>query len=840
MRLGTVAFLIGIIIFQQVTALPDLKWAWMLPMLVIGAIWLSRLHFHSGLNTNRIKLTIGLKLLSISVIGFLWALLYGYFVHSNILAPEFEGKDLIAEGKIISVPVDRGRSVRFRFRIDHLLLDGQEIESPGKVRLSWYGTSFKRGSKRQSKRKPKLQAGDHWRLNIRLKRPSGFMNPGGFDYEGWLFQQHIAATGYVRKNPETNRLLESENFFPVYFSIHRLRQIIGEKLQVLSGDSGNIGVITALTIGERNQIKSSQWEILTRTGTNHLLAISGLHIGLIAGLFYFLGRKIWSFSSRLTLYWPAPKAAALTGLLGAFAYAMLAGFAIPTQRALIMVAVVMGSILLDRTSIPSRAIALALLLILLLDPLSVLSVGFWLSFFAVAAIMYGMTGRIGSKPSGVASSGLKSSGFKKEGFGQVWTQWGKIQWLVLIALLPLSLLFFQRVSILSPIANLVAVPWISFLVVPLIFLAVLMMGVQASLAGWLLLLIDSLLNGLWWFLEKLADLPFALWVQPSPPIWMVVSGLIGVVVLLAPRGFPSRWLGGVLLLPLFFNKPISPDYGEVWFTLLDVGQGLAAVVQTRSHTLVYDTGPRFSENFDTGSAVIIPFLNQNGIQKIDRLVVSHGDNDHIGGVHSILSKMQVTDVYTSVPDKLAKKTPKTIARVKTRQCDDTQSWEWDGVVFRILHPPVHSGTGHSSNVSFQNSFKGPFQGNDGSCVLHVEAPGGSVLLTGDIHTKSEQHLIKHYSEQLSASILVVPHHGSKTSSSDDFIRAVHPQYALFPSGYRNRFRHPAKMVTDRYQKQGIQMLDSASHGAIHFQIKSGKSLLPPETYRQIGRHYWNR
>jgi competence protein ComEC len=291
-----------------------------------------------------------------------------------------------------------------------------------------------------------------------------------------------------------------------------------------------------------------------------------------------------------------------------------------------------------------------------------------------------------------------------------------------------------------------------------------------------------------------------------------------------------------LLLPLFFNTPEKLENGEVWFTLLDVGQGLAAVVQTRSHTLVYDTGPRFSENFDTGSAVVIPFLNQHGVQKIDRLIVSHGDNDHIGGTHSILSAIPVTDVYTSVPDKLAKKTPKTIATVKTIRCSNTQSWEWDGVVFKMLHPPIPSGSAQTS----KNSFQGSFQGNDGSCVLHIEAPGGSILLTGDIHKKSEQHLIKNYPKQLTASILVVPHHGSKTSSSNDFIQAVEPQYALFPSGYRNRFGHPAEVVTDRYLKQRIKMLDSASHGAIQFKIKPKKGLLPPETYRQTGRHYWNR
>lgn len=820
MRLGTIAFLIGIIIFQQVTVLPSLKWAWWLPVCVWAVIGLSR-----SQQINKLFVA-GLKLLITGVIGFLWVLMFASYGHSTTFPAELEGKDLIAEGRIVSVPVSRGRSVRFRFRIDHLQHNGHEIESPGDIRLSWYGKFSNRVT---SKHNAKLQAGDRWRFTVRLKRPSGFMNPGGFDYEGWLFQQHISATGYVRKNTETNRLLEAEKDFSAYFSIHRLRQIIAEKLQALSGDSKNIGVIIALAIGERSQLNSSQWDILTRTGTNHLLAISGLHIGLIAGLFYFLGRKIWSISSKLTLIWPAPKAAALAGLLGAFAYAMLAGFAIPTQRALIMVAVVMGSILLDRVSIPSRAIALALLLILLLDPLSVLSIGFWLSFAAVAVILYGTTGRVGS-----GSAHSSGNDFESKRLGQVWRQWGKIQWLVLIGLLPLTLLFFQRVSVLSPVANLVAVPWISFLVVPLVFLAVLLLGIHAKTAGWLLSLVDSLLNGFWWFLEKLADLPFAQWIHPSPPVWMMAFGVLGVVVLLAPRGFPSRWLGGVLLLPLLFNSPAIPDEGEVWFTLLDVGQGLSAVVQTRQHTLVYDAGSRFSNSFDTGSAVVIPFLNQAGTKKLDRLIVSHGDNDHIGGVNSVLRQIPVSEIHTGAPDKFEHLSVKSVIKPTIKKCTNTQKWEWDGIVFQILHPPS------AVNDSLQDSF----QGNDSSCVLHIQAPGGSILITGDIEKQSERYLLKHYPDKLPASILVVPHHGSKTSSTTAFIQAVSPQYALFAAGYRNRFRHPAKKVTDRYRKEGIKLLDSARHGTIQFKLKSevepGKSLLPPETYRQTGRHYWNR
>ena len=429
MRTGTVAFLIGIVIFQQFSVLPDLKWAGLLLLLVLVSLWLLRLRSIPAslpFAFNASLCFASLRLFTFCSIGFLWAWLYVSFIHSSTLKPELEGKDLIAEGMIVSVPVHKEHGIRFRFRIDHLFYEEKEVESPGQVRLNWYGNPAD------------LRAGDQWRVNIRLKRPAGFMNPGSFDYEGWLFQQKIAATGYVRKNPEANRLLNPGSFSLNHQPIHYVRQLIAEKINKLSSDLKNTSIITALTIGERSQISAAQWEVLTKTGTNHLLAISGLHIGLISGLFFFLIRRVWSLSIRLTLYWPAPKAAAVAALLGALTYAALAGFSIPTQRALVMVAVVMGSILLDRASLPGRSLALALLLILLLDPLSVLSVGFWLSFAAVAVILYGMTGRIDNKTS-------KPS--------KLWHQWGKIQWLVLIGLLPLTLLFFQRVSIFAPIAN---------------------------------------------------------------------------------------------------------------------------------------------------------------------------------------------------------------------------------------------------------------------------------------------------------------------------------------------------------------------------------------------------
>jgi competence protein ComEC len=353
------------------------------------------------------------------------------------------------------------------------------------------------------------------------------------------------------------------------------------------------------------------------------------------------------------------------------------------------------------------------------------------------------------------------------------------------------------------------------LVVPTALAGMLLLCVSTTAGGWLLQLAAGFMDTLWTGLSWLASLDFALLSQHQPLTWTLPPAIAGLLLLLAPRGFPGKWPGLVLLLPMFAARPPDPPFGDVWVTLLDVGQGLSTVVRTRQHTLVYDTGPSYGPAFDTGRAVVVPYLRSQGVGWIDRLVVSHGDNDHIGGVASLLSDYPVANVDAGIPELLTMR--------KARQCRRGERWRWDGVDFSVLHPDGRSYR----------------KGNNSSCVIRIEAGGGRrALLTGDIESESERLLLRELRDRLAVDVLVVPHHGSLTSSSPAFVGAVHPGYALFPTGYRNRFRFPRAPVVDRYRKAGAVLLDTAVHGAITVRLRSGG--LPPEaeSFRCNVRHYW--
>lgn len=760
MRLAILFFLFGIVLFQQCAELPGLYWLFTASLLPLAWRWqMARLPMA----------TLG---------GFLWAFLHAGWMLGNTLPKQLEGVDVEVEGTIASLVERNSRRARFEFLLDTPGDGEQEFSTPRRVLLSWYGKA------------PELSVGDRWRLTVRLKRPHGFMNPGGFDYEKWLFQRRINATGYVRTKALQTFLASEQYSRPV----DRLRQDLRQQIDHHLENHPFSGLITALAIGDRSRIHNEQWEILTGTGTNHLMAISGLHIGLVAGMAFFLGRWIWPLLWRAPLLVPAPRAAAVIALLAACGYAALAGFSIPTQRALIMVGVVMIALFLQRQISPSHGLALALGGVLLIDPMAVITVGFWLSFAAVAIILYGLGGRL----------------HKKGG----WRQWGRVQWVVSLGLLPLLAFSFQQAPLFSPLANLIAVPWVSLSVVPLTLLGAICLLLYPPLGGWLLLQAASLMGWLWPVLQWLAELRFAQWQLPAEvPPWSLLAAVIGILWMLAPRGVPARWIGAGWLLPLVLTSPERPQQGEAWFTLLDVGQGLAAVVQTRNHTLVYDTGPKFSDHFDTGQAVVIPFLRREGITSLDMLIVGHGDNDHIGGADSLLQEYPARRLLTTVPERLPG---------NTELCRQGQSWSWDGVRFSVLHPTPQS----------------TVEGNNASCVLKVETAASSLLLTGDIEQRAERRLVDENPSALAAAIMVAPHHGSKTSSSQQFIDAVSPDYVLFPAGYRNRFHHPHPNVVGRYLANGTQMLDSAHHGAIRFRLGKDR-LSAPESYRLAARRYWN-
>ena len=749
-----ISFMLGCLLFLQLPSLPDSTWLWWMLVLAVSLLIFAKT-----------------RLFSYLFFGGCWVLMQATIVINDRLPPALEGKDLVISGIIANVPKHQGQRLQFEFVPDK----STAAELPKKLRLNWYKplpTAF--------------GAGERWQLTVKLKQIHGMANPGSFDYERWLFQHKIGATGYVRNNNDNIQLSPAP-----FYSINALRQRLLDKINNHLQQSEQLGLIEGLTTGIRNNISFDQWQTLRLSGTNHLLAISGLHIGLASAIGFFSFRWLWSRRAKNLLLLPATEAAAIGGFFTALFYAALAGFAIPTQRALIMVTTVMIAVIMRRPTTPLSIIAFSLLLILFWDPFAVLSAGFWLSFSAVAVILYSSQNRFPSPR---------------------W-QWLKIHTLIAFGLSPLLLLFFMKTSLIAPLANMIAVPFISLIIVPILLLASLMLWLFEPVGILLLELADSLLALFWPLLDYLAALSFSNLTSFTLPFYYYFSLILGTILIMSPRGFPAKWLGIIGLFPLLLFNTAQPKQGEFWFTLLDVGQGLAVVVQTKQHTLVYDTGPKFSDSFNTGTAVVLPFIQGQGINKIDALVISHADNDHVGGAKPLMQNIAVDSLLTSVP---IKHLPDALP------CLSGQSWLWDQVTFTMLYPDKGD-QGTENNLS---------------CVLKISNSFASVLLTGDIEKKAENLLISRHGYDLKSTIMVAPHHGSRTSSSIKFIDIVKPEVVLFPVAYRNRYHFPAKTVTDRYQQRNITQYDNAANGAIQFKIGISE-MSAPLLYRQQAKTIWS-
>jgi len=718
--------------------------------------------------------------------GAAWLNLRASLVLQEQLASALEGRDLRVNGVVMSLPRALKKGQRFQFRVDRACLDltcRQPVSLPQILLLSRYQAGNT------------VAVGQRWAFTVRLKRPHGFQNPGGFDYEAYLFRKGIRARGYVRVHPPAVLLKEA----PVY-GVDPFRARLGQAMRSSLSGSPYAGVLGALANGDRQGITTEQWHTFRATGTSHLMAISGLHIGLVVTWIFILWRRLWSWPGVTVLWWPAPKAAALAALAAALVYAALAGFSIPTQRALIMATVVLLGIILQRRWPPRTVFAIALGLVLLRDPLAVASAGFWLSFFAVAVILYSTAFKV-----------VRNQGDRFSQLRRGWRSWGRIQWMITIGLLPVLAIWFGQSSWVAPIANLIMIPVFSFLVVPMVLIAVLAWTLSFSgIANVVWMLAAKIVALSWPFLHKLEQLQQQPWFFSSPSMWVISAALIGIAILLMPRGWPGRWLGIVWLLPLLTARPSAPAAGEAWLTLLDVGQGLSAVVRTSQHTLVYDTGARFSPRFNAGAAVVAPYLRSQGIHQLDTLIISHGDNDHIGGAASVLKAYPGTRVLTSLPRRFT----------EASKCQTGQRWQWDSVDFVILHPGPDSG----------------FTGNNNGCVLSIRSPYGSVLLPGDIERRAEVYLAGHQGRYLHAQVLVAPHHGSNTSSTTVFLRTVNPRLVLFPIGYRNRYRHPHADVLQRYTEQGTAFMGSPRHGAITVRLRAAG--VEVESYREQHRRFW--
>lgn len=771
MRSGAIFFLAGIMLVQQFASLPPLYWC--VPVLPLFILWLWRRHM--------------VYLLCFCfALGFSWAMLHAHYHLQHRLVPELISKDILLAGWITGIPQSYSRYVRFEFKVDEKVNQAGKFTLPKHLQLSWYGKNI-----------PELTAGDYWQLQVRLKPPVGTFNPGGFDYEKYLFQKRIHAKGYVRKS-KLNHILPGGQ---QSVSLDRLRQTILTSLKKIIGEHDNASLVYALVIGDRTAMSAEQWRVLRDSGTAHLMAISGLHIGFVAVIGFWLGRWCWSYCGTASLLISAHKVGAVVAVSFALAYALLAGWSIPTQRAFIMVMVVMTGLVFYRNLRTSQVLALALFAVLFYDPLSVLSAGFWLSFAAVTVIACAMSGVQGS-------------------MGKI-KQWGYVQWSISLGLLPLLLLFFQQVSLIAPVANLWAIPLLSVLVVPLVLLAVPCLFFMPSLASGLLNVSILVIDGIWWVLDKMLYWSLATWQVAEPRWWMVMFSVLGIALLLTPRGFPARNIAAVFFLPLFFPLHDNVKHGEAGFHLLDVGQGLSAVIQTQQHVLVFDTGPRLSERFDSGDMIVLPFLRQLGISKLDVLLVSHEDNDHIGGAHAILKQMPVEKIITSAPAEFAR-------YHNVIACQPGQAWQWDGVDFEILHP-VNDFTEQAGKRRDRNNR---------SCVLRVSNDDQSILLSADIEKQAEYSLVEELGEKLASDVLVVPHHGSRTSSSERFLEKVKPQLALLPAGYLNRYRLPSKTVLHRYQQRQTSVLSTALEGAISLKLLKNHPIQVTR-YRRKVRRYWH-
>jgi len=776
------AFAIGILAWQLGTTPPLQNGGWAACLAAAGLLAAVVLRGRPGLAGRAAAVLVLVAAIST---GWVYAAWRAELRLSEALPGEWEGRDVVVTGVVASLPQDFERGLRFVFEVEE-----SAAPLPPKISLAWY----KGFRDEEMHTLPPLHAGERWRLTVRLKRPHGNVNPHGFDYERWLLEQGIRATGYVRPAPDNHRL---DAFVPGFmYGVERLREGVRERFRRALPEGAYAGVLVALAVGDQRSIPPELWRVFARTGISHLVAISGMHVTMIAALFAGAVGGLWRRSPALALRWPAQQAGVVAGFAVAFLYCLLAGWGVPAQRTLYMLGCVAFALVLRRETAPGRVLALALAVVLVLDPWAVMAAGFWLSFGAVALLFLVSSGRL--MPEGRLRGALRA------------------QWAVTLGLVPALLVLFQQFSLVSPLANAIAIPLVSFVVTPLaIGFAILPLQMLADLAHWAFAL--TMLP-----IDWLAELPWASWQQAAPPAWLAVLASLGCVWALLPRGTPARWVGLAMLLPLLLWAPPRPAPGEARVTVLDVGQGLAVHVQTAGHDLLYDTGPAFSADANSGERILLPYLRAEGVRRLDSLVVTHQDNDHSGGAEAVLTGIPVAEVRSS----LSQNHPaRLIAGARHQPCVAGQTWDWDGVRFTMLHP------GRAADDSPGS------KSNDVACVLRVEAAGLSALLTSDIEAVSEAGLLQGQAGQLASDVLVVPHHGSRSSSTAAFIAATQPRWVIFPVGYLNRFRHPNAQVWARWAATGASMWRTDAAGAVSVHMAPGGPRI--ETARATAPRYWH-
>jgi competence protein ComEC len=717
------------------------------------------------------------------------------------LQPTLEGRDVVVTGIVTDMPQRNEAGLRFTLAIDAATLDGLPVQVPSLMDVGWYAGVYSLGGEQVAlQRQPgDVRAGERWRMTARIKAPHGSRNPYGFDYELWLWERGVQATAYVRAgstDPEPQLLSQSWTH-PVALA----RQNVRERIYAHVEERQNAGLIAALVVGDQNAIDRVDWDVFRATGVAHLVSISGLHITMFAwGAAWLLGR-LWRRSARMCLLLPAVDAALIGGVLLATAYSLFSGWGIPAQRTCVMLATV-ALLRLSGARWPWPQVwMLACALVVAVDPWALLQAGFWLSFLAVG-VLFATDGGVAQLE---GDAGMARTTAHRLGAMM------REQWVVTVALAPLTLLLFGQVSVVGLLANAVAVPWVTLVITPLAMLGVVLPQLW-DLAG---LAIEALLVLLQW----LAALPWATLTLATAPWWLAATGVLGGVLLVARLPYYLRGLGLSLLLPvLLWQAPLPPER-EFELLAADIGQGNAVLVRTATHALLYDAGPRYSLESDAGHRVLLPLL-QRLHTRLDMLLLSHRDTDHVGGAPAVLAMQPQAELLSSIADD-----NRLQGLRRARRCVEGQHWEWDGVQFDILHPQITDYDTHPSPNAL-------------SCVLRIQSAGPHpqvALLVGDIERPQEQRLVASHAP-IKADVLLVPHHGSKTSSSEVFLDVVQPREAWVQAGYRNRYGHPVASVMQRYQDRGIVVHDSPHCGAMSWR---SDSLEPTASVRSEEMHYWS-